>query len=117
LTDCYNICHNVALLILAVKLRKFGNSLGIILPRNAPARLNVEEGETLFLTETTETGYRLTAGNPAPQDPSSGQTEPSVPGRSQGTGPMNEPHSIGREECLVLHEMMLAPAWRFGRST
>ena len=47
-----------------MKIRKVGNSLGVILPREALARLNVEEGATLFLTETTETGYRLTAGNP-----------------------------------------------------
>ena len=51
-------------MILEVKLRKFGNSLGIILPREALARLNVAEGDKLYLTETTESGYRLTAGNP-----------------------------------------------------
>jgi putative addiction module antidote len=51
-------------MILEVKLRKFGNSLGIILPKEALARMNVEEGETLYLTETTESGYRVTAGNP-----------------------------------------------------
>ena len=51
-------------MILQVKLRKFGNSLGVILPKEALARLNVEEGDTLFLTDATESGYRLTAGNP-----------------------------------------------------
>jgi putative addiction module antidote len=51
-------------MILELKLRKFGNSLGVIVPKEALARLNVEEGDTLYLTETTESGYRITAGNP-----------------------------------------------------
>jgi putative addiction module antidote len=51
-------------MILEIKLRKFGNSLGVILPREALARLNVHEGDTLYLTEASEAGYRLTACNP-----------------------------------------------------
>jgi putative addiction module antidote len=51
-------------MIIRAKIRKFGNSLGFILPKEALARLDVKEGDTLFLTETTENGYRLSAGDP-----------------------------------------------------
>jgi putative addiction module antidote len=51
-------------MILKAKIRRFGNSLGFLLPREALARLDVREGDNLFLTETTENGYRLTAGDP-----------------------------------------------------
>jgi putative addiction module antidote len=45
--------------MLALKLRKIGNSLGVTLPREAVARLRVAEGDTLFLTETPD-GFALT---------------------------------------------------------
>ena len=45
--------------MLALKLRKIGNSLGGTLPREAVARLGVAEGDTLFLTETPD-GFALT---------------------------------------------------------
>mgnify|MGYP000956216921 CR=1 FL=1 len=51
-------------MVLEVKIRKLGNSIGIILPKDVLGRLNVKSGDTLFLTETTESGYRLTAGDP-----------------------------------------------------
>lgn len=51
-------------MVLEVKIRKLGNSIGIILPKEVLGRLNVKSGDTLFLTETTESGYRLTAGDP-----------------------------------------------------
>jgi len=48
-----------------LKLRRFGNSLGVVLPKEVVGRLNAKEGEALFLTEAPEGGYRLT-----PYDPS-----------------------------------------------
>jgi len=45
--------------MLQLKVRKIGNSLGVVLPKEALARLKVEEGETLYLTESPD-GYRLT---------------------------------------------------------
>ncbi len=51
-------------MILEIKLYKIGQSLGLLLPAEALARLNVKQGDTLFLTETPERGYCLTAGNP-----------------------------------------------------
>ena len=46
-----------------IKVRKVGNSLGVILPKDAVQQLKVDEGDTLFLTETTG-GYRLTLFDP-----------------------------------------------------
>lgn len=48
---------------LELKLRKVGNSVGVVLPKEALAHLNVREGDTLTLTESQD-GVRLSAGNP-----------------------------------------------------
>ena len=48
-----------------VKVRKFGNSLGVILPKDVVSRLNRGEGETLFLIEEPGGDYRLTPYDPA----------------------------------------------------
>ncbi|HLF58339.1 MAG TPA: AbrB/MazE/SpoVT family DNA-binding domain-containing protein [Alphaproteobacteria bacterium] len=37
-----------------LKLRRVGNSLGLTLPKEAVARLNVREGDELFLTEAPD---------------------------------------------------------------
>ena len=47
-----------------LKVRKFGNSLGVILPREVIARLDMEEGAPLYLTEAPEGGYRLVPHDP-----------------------------------------------------
>jgi putative addiction module antidote len=46
-----------------VKVRRVGNSLGVVLPKEALAHLNLQEGDTLTLTEAQD-GVRLTAANP-----------------------------------------------------
>jgi len=46
-----------------LKIRKVGNSLGIVLPKEVLSHLNVEEGDTMTLTESQD-GVRLTASNP-----------------------------------------------------
>lgn len=46
-----------------VKVRKVGNSLGVVLPKEALAQLNLQEGDTVTLTEAQD-GVRLTATNP-----------------------------------------------------
>lgn len=48
----------------ALKLTQIGNSVGVILPKEILARLKLEKGDTIFVTEMPE-GYRLT-----PYDPS-----------------------------------------------
>ena len=50
-------------MILELKLRKVGNSVGVVLPKEALAHLKVAEGDKLTLTEAQD-GVRLTAGNP-----------------------------------------------------
>ena len=47
-----------------LKLRKVGNSVGLVLPKEALARLNVKEGEALYLTEAPGGGFRVTASDP-----------------------------------------------------
>jgi putative addiction module antidote len=46
-----------------LKIRKVGNSLGVVLPKEALAHMNVQEGDTLTLTEAQD-GMRITASNP-----------------------------------------------------
>jgi putative addiction module antidote len=51
--------------MLELKLRKIGNSLGVILPREAVGRLRASEGDRLFLIEAPDGGYQLTPYDPA----------------------------------------------------
>jgi putative addiction module antidote len=50
--------------MLTVKITTVGSSSGIILNREAMAYLGVKKGDTLFLTETPDGGYRITPYNP-----------------------------------------------------
>jgi len=53
-----------------LKIRKVGNSLGTTIPQDIAARMNIAEGDILYLTETPD-GFLLT-----PYDPEfSGQME------------------------------------------
>jgi putative addiction module antidote len=51
-------------MVLELKLRKVGNSVGVVLPKEALARLNADDGDAIYLTETTDGGFRVTATNP-----------------------------------------------------
>jgi putative addiction module antidote len=44
--------------MLKLKVTKIGNSLGVVLPKEALARLKVGQGDALFLTEAPD-GYRI----------------------------------------------------------
>jgi putative addiction module antidote len=46
-----------------LKLTQIGNSVGVILPKEALARLHLEKGQTVFLTESPG-GYTLTPYDP-----------------------------------------------------
>jgi len=50
--------------MVALTVRKIGNSLGVILPAQAISTLNVGQGDQLFLTASPE-GMRITAYNPS----------------------------------------------------
>ena len=48
---------------MSLKLTKIGNSTGVILPKELLARLRVEQGDTLYATESPD-GVRLSANDP-----------------------------------------------------
>jgi putative addiction module antidote len=47
-----------------LKIRKFGNSLGVVLPKEVIDRLHAADGERLFLVEAPDGDYRLTPYDP-----------------------------------------------------
>ena len=49
-------------MVLKLKIRKVGDSLGVVLPKKVLAHLKVAEGDTLTVTEAQE-GLRLSAGD------------------------------------------------------
>ena len=50
--------------MLKLKIRKVGNSSGLVLPKEVLARLDVEAGDEVFLTETEGGGYSLSPLDP-----------------------------------------------------
>lgn len=46
------------------KVRKIGNSLGIVLPKEALHAMKVEEGATLYITEAPESSVQVTPEKP-----------------------------------------------------
>lgn len=48
-----------------LKLRKIGNSLGVVLPKEVVNRLHANEGDRLFLIEAPNGAYQLTPYDPA----------------------------------------------------
>jgi putative addiction module antidote len=50
--------------MLELKIRKFGNSLGIVLPKEVISRLRTSAGEKLFLIEAAGGDYWLTSHDP-----------------------------------------------------
>jgi len=49
--------------MVALKLRKIGNSVGALIPQEALTALNVNEGDTLYLTKAPD-GFRITPYDP-----------------------------------------------------
>ena len=49
--------------MLKLKLITIGTSVGVILPKEALARLKVDKGDTIFLTEEKD-GFRITPFDP-----------------------------------------------------
>lgn len=46
-----------------LKIRRVGNSLGVVLPKETLERLKATEGDFLYLTDGPDNGYRLTPYN------------------------------------------------------
>ena len=72
------------------KVRKIGNSLGIVLPKEALARLNVAEGDTLTLTDSPDGSLRVT---------------PATEGREQFAAQMKAAEGIVRRYRNTLREL------------
>jgi putative addiction module antidote len=51
--------------MVALKVRKVGNSLGLVLPKEVVNRLRTGEGGEVFLLEGPNNTYRLTPFDPA----------------------------------------------------
>jgi putative addiction module antidote len=49
--------------MVALKLRRVGNSVGAVFPREVLASLKVGEGDTLYVTQTTD-GIKITPYDP-----------------------------------------------------
>lgn len=49
--------------MLALKVTTIGNSVGVVLPKEVTAKLKIEKGDTLYLTETPD-GYKVTPYDP-----------------------------------------------------
>lgn len=69
-----------------LKLTQIGNSVGLILPKEVLARLKLEKGDTVFVTETPE-GVAIT-----PYDP-------------QFADQMDAARAIMKKRRAVLHEL------------
>ena len=50
-------------MVIDLKIRKVGNSLGVILPKEVLGHLNVKEGDKVTLTESQD-GVRLNSADP-----------------------------------------------------
>lgn len=51
-------------MVLEIKLRKIGNSVGVVLPKEALAHLKVQEGDTICVTESADGSLRMTPTSP-----------------------------------------------------
>ncbi len=51
--------------MIQLKVRPVGNSLGVVLPKEALARLNLKDGDSLYLTESPDGSMRITPYDPA----------------------------------------------------
>jgi putative addiction module antidote len=47
-----------------LEVKKIGNSTGVILPKDLLARLKLEKGDWLYVSETADGGLRLTPYDP-----------------------------------------------------
>ena len=101
----------------AVKVIAIGNSAGIILPKETLARLNVQKGDTLYITEGPQ-GIRLCRSiRSLPADGSCARSDAREPRCSAKARGVNEPVWIRPETVLAMHEELLMLArWPGGHS-
>ena len=51
-------------MVLELKLRKVGNSVGVVLPKEALAHLHAREGDTVCVTEAPDGSLHMSATSP-----------------------------------------------------
>jgi putative addiction module antidote len=51
-------------MVFELKLRKVGNSVGVVFPKEALAHLKVGEGDTICVTDAADGSLRVSATNP-----------------------------------------------------
>jgi putative addiction module antidote len=56
--------HDVDTQNAVLQVKKIGNSVGLILPKDLLARLKLKEGDRLHVIEQTERGFKLTPYDP-----------------------------------------------------
>ncbi|CAK0754925.1 hypothetical protein CCP3SC1_2420002 [Gammaproteobacteria bacterium] len=88
-----------------LKLTQLGNSVGVVLPKELLARLHVENGDTVFATESPD-GVRLTPFAPNFEQQMKAARE--MAQRSAGTGQMNVWQWIEEAVVLAIHDEQLA---------
>jgi len=47
-----------------IKIKRIGNSTGLILPKELLAKLELKQGDTLFVTELADGGFKLVPHDP-----------------------------------------------------
>ncbi|MBU6411610.1 MAG: AbrB/MazE/SpoVT family DNA-binding domain-containing protein [Verrucomicrobia bacterium] len=77
-------------MVLELKLRKVGNSVGVVLPKEALARLKVGAGDAIALTESPDGSLRVT---------------PSSAGREQFAKQMRAAEGVIRRYRNTLREL------------
>jgi antitoxin component of MazEF toxin-antitoxin module len=55
----------VSRVVIELEVRRFGDSLGVVLPEAVTNRLRTEEGQSLYLIEAPDGSYRLTQYDPS----------------------------------------------------
>jgi putative addiction module antidote len=60
----YNFRNHGVIAMTQLKVRSIGNSLGVVLPKEILARLNLKSGDHLHLTEAPDGAMRITAYDP-----------------------------------------------------
>jgi death-on-curing protein len=99
-----------------LKIRKFGNSLGVVLPKEVIQRLRTGDGEQVFLIEAGDGDYRLTPYDPAFEKKMKKAEE--IMGRYRNTlhalakwsvaSRHKEPVWIETRDVIAIHDRLLA---------
>jgi hypothetical protein len=93
-----------------LKVRKFGNSLGVVLPKEVINRLHTGDGEPLFLIEAPEGGYQAHAlrSRLRGKDGKGGRHHQPLPQYTARSRQVKAPVWIDERDALALHDSLLA---------